>query len=424
MPRIRFVMLLIITVIGATGCSLPGKPLPPSDPPATLPVVDLTLVPDPVLTPRVTPDLGLRARIEVVGEEEVVFDWGTDRCDPENIPDLPLRAFRDAHGTVQMLITHWNAFRMTGPDLEHLTIDCDPVFKSFSNPDPAMYNDKTWIASVYTTDGETVYALGHNEYQGNAHPGQCPQNEYFPCWYNTITLLISTDGGQSFQPAVDPPGNFVAGLPVQYQAGDGPYGLRAPSNIVEGPDGFFYAFVNLASVHSEQQYVCALRTKDLGDPASWRFWDGAGFSGRFIDPYIELGADPEEHLCQPFALDQIGAGLNDSVTYNQELELFVMVGLSADQLDGREVWGVYYSLSRDLLEWTRRKLLLELPLPWTVDDGGNDLSYLYPSLIDPDSTDLNFGTVDNEAFLYYTRNNYGHGSLDRDLVRVPVRFVP
>jgi hypothetical protein len=167
-----------------------------------------------------------------------------------------------------------------------------------------------------------------------------------------------------------------------------------------------------------------LRTKDLGDPASWRFWDGTGFEGRFINPYLEPDADPSEHLCQPFMPDQIGHGLNESITYNTVLERYVLIGISADSIDGREVWGFYYSFSEDLLDWTRRKLLMEMPLPWTVADPGNDLSHLYPSLLDPDSADLNFSTTDNEAYLYFTRNNFGHASLDRDLIRVPVRFMP
>ena len=47
---------------------------------------------------------------------------------------------------------------------------------------------------AYTEDGETVYALIHNEYQGHQHPGYCPQNDYVACWDNSITLGISRDG--------------------------------------------------------------------------------------------------------------------------------------------------------------------------------------------------------------------------------------
>ena len=126
----------------------------------------------------------------------------------------------------------------------------------------------------------------------------------------------------------------------------------------------------------------------------------------------------------PIDRDNIGASLNDSITYNTYLGVYVLVGISADWLDEREVWGFYYSFSTDLVNWTRRKLLVEIELPWTVDSPGSDLSYLYPSLLDPQSTSRNFETAGKTAYLYYTRNNFGHESLDRDLIRVPVEFFP
>ena len=113
----------------------------------------------------------------------------------------------------------------------------------------------------------------------------------------------------------------------------------------------------------------------------------------------------------------------ESLTWNTYLEQWVLVGISADTIDGRETWGFYYSFSADLIDWTRRQLLMEVEFPWTADDPGSDLSYLYPSLLDPKSESLSFETTGETAYLYYTRNNEGHASLDRDLVRVPVRFM-
>lgn len=421
--------LMAMAILLLAACSMPAA----ANPPGVIPenVVDEPLqgqteppAATPADVPTPTPDPWANARLEVTGEQQVVFDWTTDRCEDLNIPDLAVRAFRDAEDAVNLILAHPTAYRMTGTDLNELSIDCNPIHTSLNDPDPAVFADNTWVAATYTEDGETIYALGHNEYQGHTHPGQCPQNDYFACWYNTITLLISTDGGGSFVPALEPPGHFVAGLPVQYEAGKGAYGLRAPSNIIQGPEGYYYAFVNLASERSERQYVCALRTSDLSDPAAWRFWDGEGFDGRFINPYLNPDAAPAEHLCQPYAVDQIGHALNESITYNTALERFVLIGISADQIDGREVWGFYYAFSKDLIEWTHRQLLMEIPLPWTVESPGSDLSYLYPSLLDPDSPDRNFAAADQTAYLYFTRNNFGHGSLDRDLVRVPVQFVP
>ena len=419
----------VFIIISLAACSMPAlAELPVMTPENAVPepTYQQTELPPATSTAPSAPtsDPWDNARLEVSGEQEVVFDWSTDRCEDFNIPDLAVRAFRDAEENVNLVLAHPTAYRMTGSDLNELSIDCDPIHASLNDPDPAVFADNTWISATYTQDGETIYALGHNEYQGHTHPGKCPQNDYFACWYNSITLLISTDGGESFVPAVEPPGHFVAGLPVQYEAGKGAYGLRAPSNIIQGPDGYYYTFVNLASERSERQYVCALRTLDLSDPAGWRFWDGEGFNGRFINPYLEPDAAPAEHLCQPYAIDQIGHALNENITYNTVLERFVLIGISADQIDGREVWGFYYAFSKDLAEWTRRQLLIEVPLPWTVESPGSDLSYLYPSLLDPDSPDRNFATTDQTAYLYFTRNNSGHSSLDRDLVRVPVKFVP
>ena len=65
-------------------------------------------------------------------------------------------------------------------------------------------------------------------------------------------------------------------------------------------------------------------------------------------------------------------------------------------------------------------MLVEVPLPWTVDDSGSDTSMLYPSLLDPTSPSRNFDTVGDTAYLYYTRMNAGQASLDRDLLRVAV----
>jgi hypothetical protein len=362
--------------------------------------------------------------LKIVGEEEVIFDWATDRCAEYNVPDLPLRAFRDADGQVQAILSHDTSRRMLGPDLNNLTIDCDPILLSKYNPDPSLYIDAEWVAAPYTEDGQTIYSLVHNEYQGHTHPGQCPQGAYFPCWDNSLTLAVSTDAGRTYTEALQPPSHLVARLPYRYEGGGGPEGFRGPSNITKGNDGYYYSFFNVSEYRAQEQWVCLMRTEDLADPSSWRFWDGSAFEGRFADPYRDDVSNPKEHVCPPIARDDIGAQMTESVTYNTYLNRYVLVGISADWLDNREVWGFYYSFSNDLVHWTHRKLLVEMELPWTVEFAGSDLSHLYPSLLDPESESRNFETTDKTAYLYYTRNNFGHGSLDRDLLRVPVEFFP
>ncbi len=391
--------------------------------PAPLP--EPTLLPEPTSEPTPMPTPGPTGLpvLEVAGALEVVFDHSTDACEPEEIPDLAARAFRDVDGVVHLLVSHTESRWMVGPDLDSVVYECGaPALSSDFDPDPAAYSDAEWIASVYTTDGQTVYALVHNEYQGHRHPGQCPSGEYFDCWDNSVTAAVSTDGGATFVDSLAPPGHLVARFPFPYEAGAGPTGFRAPSNIITGPDGLFYVFMNVADARTDQQWVCLMRSDDLADPGAWRFWDGTDFAGRFIDPYRAPVDDQDAHECPALALNAIGASLNDSVVYHPGLGLYVLLGISADHLNGREVWGFYYSFSDDLVHWSRRELLLEVELPWTVDNPGSDLSHLYPSLIDPDSPSLSFETTDDEAYVYFTRNNFGHASLDRDLVRVPVVF--
>ena len=73
--------------------------------------------------------------------------------------------------------------------------------------------------------------------------------------------------------------------------------------------------------------------------------------------------------------------------------------------------------------WTRRKLLVEMTLPWTAENN-TDVMYLYPALLDPASESRNFEATGKTAYLYYTRHNFGQGSLDRDLIRIAVEFYP
>jgi hypothetical protein len=381
------------------------------------------------ITPSVQPMVAetplpmLDVDLVVTGEMEVVFDWSTDRCEDEQIPDLAVRAFRDSREQVNLIISNPVSSRLTGEDLNSLTLDCEQMMESQKDPDPANFRDNEWLASTYTLDGETIYALVHNEYQGHTHTGQCPQNDYFSCWYNSVTQFISIDSGATFGTIRDVSDHLVAAPPVQYQPGQGPYGMRSPSNIIKGPGDYYYAFLSYHGFNSNPQQVCLMRTNELTDPGSWRFWNGNSFNGQFLNPYIESIEKPSANICPALAPNEIGSSLYESVSFNTYLNRYVLIGISADQIDGREVWGFYFSTSADLINWSRRKLIMEVPLPWTVEFPGSDLSFLYPSLLDPDSKSRNFETSDDQAYLYFTRNNFGHASLDRDLVRVPVQFV-
>jgi hypothetical protein len=357
---------------------------------------------------------------EISGPPEIVFDWTTDSCEDLDIPDLSARAFRDKNDQVQLISSHINVRRSIGPDLDSLVHDCTIVMSSHHDPDPAMFNDVEWIAATYTEDGETIYAIVHNEYEGWTHPGQCRTTRWtMDCWYNGLTLAVSTDVGLTYSHPVAPPLHLIAASSLQYEKDIGPSGIFAPTSIVKGIDGYYYAMAQRnrwIAPNIGEQWACLMRTADLADPDAWRFWDGDMFEGRFVNPYTDPVANSEDHDCAPIDRDNI-ADMHESLVYSEYLDRYILAGASQDG----DQYGFFMSLSNDLINWTHRTLLLKRHLPWTVSDPSEPV-HLYPSLLDPQSTSRNFETIGKTAYIYYSRNNRRPGDLDRDMLRVPIEF--
>jgi hypothetical protein len=360
--------------------------------------------------------------LAVVGPVATVFNWSTDRCEDLDIPDLPARAFRDAAGNVQLLAAHYINRRFIGPDLGSVKHDCSVIMQSAGDPNPADFSYHQWIASPYTTDGQTIYALVHDEYYGSsAYPPCLGINTGDPtCNYTALTLAVSTDAGASYHPAAPPPANLVASSPYRYEAAAGPYGFFNPSNIVKGRDGYSYATIHEFQYRepSTLQTVCMMRTPNVADPSSWRAWDGTGYTIAFADPYVDATTAASAHGCANIGI------LDQSLSFNTYLNRYVIVGGGALGIGGRTVFGVYYTFSDDLVHRSPMQLLFEAPLPQSSQPGDPHF-YSYPSLIDPSSPSRNFDTSGQHAYVYLTRFNPLSGnSLNRDLIRVPVEFFP
>jgi len=360
--------------------------------------------------------------VRVVGQPQPVFDWGESACEPMNYPDLPARAFRDFEGGVQLLISHFDNFRLIGPSLDRLAIDCDPVLLSHRSAAPRRFQDREWIASIFTRDGKNVWALVHEEYQGNRHRGRCPSHRYYRCWYNAITLAHSSDGGRTYTQAA-PPRNLVAAAPYRYRPDRGPAGVFTPSNIVSGPDGAFYVLVRVRDPGRERG-TCLLRSRHVGRPRSWRAWNGAGFTGRFRNPYR---ARPRGGIpCVPVGQGSI-AEMAESLTYNTALGRYLLVGLAPPGANsiGPKARGIYFSTSPDLIHWSERRLVTRAVTTHNYAcDGPSPLAY--PSVIDPESGSPTFATSGAHPFLYYTQFRYRgcRQTAERDLMRVPLAVRP
>jgi hypothetical protein len=372
--------------------------------------------------------------VRQAGVEQQAFDWGTHRCDADDYPDSPARAFRDAQNKTQLITGAPVNRRMRGSSLLTVVRECPAIMASHRNPDPAAYDDAEWIAATWTADGKTIHALVHDEYRGFQVPGMCPSGTYLACWYNAVTYARSTKSGTTYTHA-RPPAHLVASLPYRYAADTGPYGIFEPSNVLrtQRPGDaapYYYSLVHVEDYPKvdpvQRAGVCVMRTSNIADPASWRAWDGTAFAATFTNPYAGAPATAG-HICSPVSYPQIEK-MNSSVTYSEYLGRYLLVGMSGqfDPARGQVVHGFYLSTSIDLVTWSDRRLLMEAPLPWTCPTGA-ERQIAYPSLLDPASTSRNYETTGRQAMLYFTRLNApcgGPPSQDRDLVRIPIEFLP
>ena len=376
-----------------------------------------------VLATAALPTPANAASITVTGPEQVVYDKSTQGCEFADQPDIPTRAIRDSTGQVQLTIAGPTTRRLIGPDFDHLTHPCDPIRTSSLSPYPWEFNDRGWMSSLYTPDGDHVYALVHAEFHGQRHPGLCPSNVFIDCRYNGVTFSSSSDRGATY---TDPPfpDNVVATIPYRYVPEAGRYGVFSPSNIIER-NGFFYAMILISQSYGQQRAgACLMRTRTPDDPKSWRAWDGAAFTVRFVNPYLEPSAAPLTHACMPVAGNEIGQ-IERSLVYNTYLNKFVVIGTESkyEPSLGRVVRGFYYSFSDDMINWSDKQLLYETS-PTVCPSRP---PRVYPSLIDHNAAGRNFDTVGRFAYLYYLLGNFDSNCqkvFDNDLARAPIEFSP
>lgn len=354
--------------------------------------------------------------LKVVGPAEMVYNKSAEGCDEGDIPDIPARAFRDDKGRVQLIASNSVNRRMIGPDLNQVKHDCHVIMHSRQNRDSSKYEDQEWLHSFYTENGRQIFALIHNEYQGHTHEGQCRSKTYENCWFNSVTWAVSNDSGDSY---THPPGpqHLVATIPYRYEPDIGhPVGIFNPSNIVK-KNGYYYVIVNGAAYKDIPDGAGLLRTNNLTDPKSWRAWDGKGFHVRFSNPYLETNASTATHYYSPLDLEIWVS----SLTYNTHLNRYLALGSGTFN----HISGIYYSLSEDLIHWTKPKLLKQGVL-FQVWKKGNPDPIEYPSALDPNSLSRSFETTGKRFYIYFERfnwNRYPNDDQKVDLMRFPVEIT-
>jgi hypothetical protein len=357
-----------------------------------------------------------------------VFVTPRDSCSANDVPDAMARAFRDYTGTIHLVSASSDLYQSLGPTLENLTRSCVAAHLSANDPNPAHYNDQTWLDSFYTLDGRKIAALTHTEYHGWAHPGECPnpQDTAGPCEYDSDTYHLSLDGGYHFT-GLKAPANYVAGFPYRYKIGDGPMGYSVDTNIIAFR-GWYYAVAtdwtwppNCGGSTGPHRCLvpnggAPLRTHDVFDPSSWRGWNGTDFCLTFVDPYAVRVTDPPAHVYAPVPYMTF---VNGIYVYRPADIVVATLWDGWDNELGPP--GLYLTTSGDMVNWTRPRLVVTLK-DLAANDPKGSWQYAYFSLIDPAATDLNFATVGDHPYLYYVRldNNSSGRVLFRQRVDLAV----
>jgi hypothetical protein len=365
-------------------------------------------------------------KAELDGARTAVFETPQYSCNQYDIPDAMARAFRDYTGTVHFVAASSEMFQSLGPSLDNVTHSCEAAHHSANDPNPADYNDQTWLDSFYTEDGKAIAALTHTEYHGWAHPGECHSQNFNECEYDSDTYHFSKDGGYHFDSA-KAPANLVAEVPFKYVVDEGPIGYSVDSNVVQY-GGWYYAVVtddgswpvNCSGTtgphHCRVPYGGApIRTSNVFDPSSWLGWNGSDFSVSFADPYPGPVSHAQDHVYTPVPYMFAVNGLNVYQPAN------VVVATLWDYWD-KELGppGLYLTTSTDLINWTKPTLVVTLAEILKNDPKGSWL-YAYFSLIDPTAPDLNFSIIGDHPYLYYVRlDNNGQ---DRVLFKQPLKLT-
>src|SRR3990167_7988070 len=115
-------------------------------------------------------------KVRVIGPPQVVYQYASQHCAPSDFPDNPVRAFVDANKQVQLVFGNGlNGYMQntTGRSLNGSLIhSCtassitEPGSYGQLQAPPSSFNNKLWIVNTWTNDGNTVYALVHNEFHG------------------------------------------------------------------------------------------------------------------------------------------------------------------------------------------------------------------------------------------------------------------
>ena len=352
-------------------------------------------------------------RISLVGDAEVAYRYDRDRCDDLDVPDAPLRAFRDAGGKVVAFASDYTNRPLVGDTLGDLKRQCRSAYEGRHDPRPEAFDDRTWIAATWTDDGRNVVALGHNEYQAQQFPGKCRFGTYKECWYNAVVLLRSGDGGRTFHRADGPAAEPVLAAPAPADRYQGhPAGYFNPTNLVRFNGSHFAIVSQLGLGAPESDGSCLLKASRPARLRSWKLLlSGRDSIAAAGNPY---GGKPEHPLCVPLRSLQ---GIVGSIGRIAGTGWFVAFVLDAA---GSGTLQAFYS--RDLVAWSAPQAVASMASFWSPQCPAGK-RYLYPSVVDDSTPSRNFDQLGADPWLFVVQGDCAL-STARDLVRFRLHIEP
>jgi hypothetical protein len=347
--------------------------------------------------------------IEIAGSEELFLSHKDMNCGRAprgsglDVTDVPVTAFRRKDGSVVMLAGNQNNYYLEGPSVDRARrTSCASLVKPVNDPDPAKFTARRWLFAIHAKSYDFVLGFVHNEYHGgNFFTDGCKKSSMnaFECWYGAVGLVVSRDGGFTFE-TPNPPDNVLAAMPFTFATGRKRVGANTPKVVGNPNDGMTYVMINYLDRNRDiRAYQCLLRGsgKEFND---WRAWDGRAFDMDMESPYTtERSGDCAAVL--PYVVQ--------SVKYVPAIKRFVSIGWNGPRL--------VYAFSENLIEWSQRRTLMEVTRKQTRRPG-DPPARDYFSLLDPTSSSMNFDTLERKPYLFFVQ--YTEDRRRRDLYRVPL----
>ncbi len=400
-------------------------------------------------TPTSIPTTKTIAQIQVTGQPVIVFDHTKDQQQPLNIPDEQITAWREADGTVNLMIPHYEAYRMRGPDLLHLTIDPNEIYSSTQSGSQItenLYNYHHWLAGPYSLDGKNFYSLAHSEWYACLLNGDCNQTGAnglgagSNSWVNTVNSFVSADGGASWQLNVVNSNHVVAKTGYYWTGSvalaDKIYlqalnhtGMFQPTRVIKEGDTYYAIgyyihrdFTRIDPAHGVYQApvdktgYALMRTNDITNPNGWQAWT----SGSTYEPISKQNFGV-------FLLQQNGSTLNAAppqIIFDTNAQRYILIHTLYGGSNA-----VYYMTTKSLANpsWSQSTPILGTAQLIT-DPGGpvrgfNDANY--PSILDNNSKGFNFEFTSGNPLLFYSTfpGQYGGNNLARDVYRVQLSIT-